>query len=356
MHYDDNWGQLHIHLEPGEQRLKGDQVVGYMRFRHDNEGDFGRIRRQQQVIQTLSQRVKDPRVVMKASGLIDAIRQYIQTDLSPSQQLALAHLFHKIEPANVQTAALPSAQTETIDGISYVIPDEYKKEAVVEWLVNGNPEAMNRLITVRLKNASGSRELYNQVSECLRRYGFDVVRAGRVSGEPIPATRAVQHTSLRGAARRVLETLGLGGNVEKEEGPSADVTLYVGKDLETNPVVAASDSWPEAPERPAQTSTRGDRRSRRSRQSALVRVRAYQETEAEEQPAEAPAEPAEPSLDVPGTADSSPAPERGGADTPDEPAKPAEPPSGGDAPAGDAPGAPPQADSDGESEESGGGG
>ena len=37
-----------------------------MRFRHDQEGDFGRIRRQQQVIQTLAERVKNPTVLLKA--------------------------------------------------------------------------------------------------------------------------------------------------------------------------------------------------------------------------------------------------------------------------------------------------
>src|SRR5262249_29650436 len=42
MDYDDNWGHLHVHLKIGKQHLDGEAVEGYARFRHDNEGDFGR--------------------------------------------------------------------------------------------------------------------------------------------------------------------------------------------------------------------------------------------------------------------------------------------------------------------------
>jgi len=324
MDYDDNWGQLHIHLKKGpNQRLDGQQVVGFMRYRHgDPEGDLGRIKRQQQVIQVLSHRVKEPRVLMKAGPLIEAIRTYVQTDLTPEQQIALAHLFHKVDTANIQTASLPVMSTDTIDGISYVIPDDYKKEAMVNWLLNGDREAMNRLITVRLKNASGDRQLYDKVYDCLRHYGFDVVSGGRADGEPT-ATRAVQHTNLRGAARRVLEVFGLTGDVVKDEGPSYDVTLYVGQDLESNSVVASSELWPETPQRPARSSYRRDTaRSRRRGDSVLVRVRAA-EGPSDEQ-AEEKEEPTEPSSSGEVTPASSGA---------DEPAKATEPaPSGGGAP------------------------
>ena len=40
MDYDDNWGNLHIHLKKGLQHLSGQQAVGYIRFRKDAEGKF----------------------------------------------------------------------------------------------------------------------------------------------------------------------------------------------------------------------------------------------------------------------------------------------------------------------------
>ena len=61
MDWDDNWGNLHIHLKKGPQLLNGEQAVGYARFRMDEEGDRGRIRRQQQVIRVLGNKVEGTR-------------------------------------------------------------------------------------------------------------------------------------------------------------------------------------------------------------------------------------------------------------------------------------------------------
>ena len=47
MHYNDNAGHLHINLTKGEHHLNADEVVGYLRFRHDAMGDIGRTQRQQ---------------------------------------------------------------------------------------------------------------------------------------------------------------------------------------------------------------------------------------------------------------------------------------------------------------------
>lgn len=294
MDYDDNWGQLHVHLKEGDQVLDGEQTVGYMRFRHDADGDFGRIRRQQQVIQLLAQQVKKPAVILKAGSLIDAIRSYVQTDLSSDQQLALAHLFHKIDAGNVQTLALPVAGMEDIDGISYVIADDDKKEAAVDWIINGNQDAMNHLIRVELKNASGSRKLYDRVYRYLRHSGFEVRRAGSYGTAPV--SRVIQHTNIRGSGRRVLETLGLTGTVEKSEDRGADVTFYIGKDLQNNAMLGFADDWANPEE---EGTGERSRRSRRERyEPVMVKVRSVMPD-----PEIRAAEP----LSVPGTAETEPA-------------------------------------------------
>lgn len=247
MDYDDNWGQLHVHLKAGEQLLNGEQVVGFMRFRGGEEGDLGRIRRQQQVIQSLSAQVKNPAVLLKAVGLIDAVRNHVDADLTPDQQLALANLFHRVDTGNIQTLSLPIGATEKIGGVDYLVADEAKKEAAVDWIVHGNTGAMNRLIRVELKNASGNPELYQTVYKYLRHMGFQAFRAGRVPGRSA-SSRVVQRTTLRGSGRRVLETLGLRGNVERSGREGADVTLIIGRDLERAPMLAGVATWPEVAE------------------------------------------------------------------------------------------------------------
>jgi LCP family protein required for cell wall assembly len=322
MDYEDHWGHLFIHLKAGPQHLSGEQTVGYMRYRHgDPQGDLGRIKRQQEVIQQLAHTAKNPMVIARASELIDTIKKYIDTDFSPKQQLALANLFHKISPENVVTASLPVSDDVTIDRVSYVIPDESKKEAVVDWIIRGNPTAMNRMIRVEVKNASGDRKLTDTVCEFLRASGFDVSRGSRVPGDPAPASRVVQRTNLKGAARRVLDVLGLGGNVEKLQEGGADVTLYVGRDLESNTLLANRDMWPEPPPRTSVSRIPDSevrmvsrpRRPRRGEEAPTVRVESAD-------PGEDEGKPEEPDIDVPGTADP-PAPDDGREAPPADPGR-----------------------------------
>src|SRR5688500_1557516 len=46
--YNDNFGELHINLKAGKQRLNGYEAMGFVRFRHDRLGDFARQDRQKQ--------------------------------------------------------------------------------------------------------------------------------------------------------------------------------------------------------------------------------------------------------------------------------------------------------------------
>jgi LCP family protein required for cell wall assembly len=84
MKYDDNWGNLHIDLQPGVQKLDGEQAHNYVRFRMDLEGDPGRIRRQQTVMRALAKEI------MQASpfaipGLVKEVRRQFETDLTDEQ-------------------------------------------------------------------------------------------------------------------------------------------------------------------------------------------------------------------------------------------------------------------------------
>ncbi|HEY0076703.1 MAG TPA: LCP family protein [Abditibacteriaceae bacterium] len=91
--YDDNWGNLHIHLKPGMQRLDGDTAHAYVRFRMDREGDPGRIRRQQQVMRALAKQMTQANL-WDLPGLIQEVQKQFNTDMTPSE-LASAAAFAK---------------------------------------------------------------------------------------------------------------------------------------------------------------------------------------------------------------------------------------------------------------------
>lgn len=91
--YEDNWGQWKVDLKPGKQWLNGEQAHGYVRFRNDFEGDPGRIRRQQQVMQAIVSRVKD-KPMWELPGVAKEIRKQFNADLSDDELASMA-LFAK---------------------------------------------------------------------------------------------------------------------------------------------------------------------------------------------------------------------------------------------------------------------
>lgn len=47
-----------MNIKPGENALKGRELLKYVRFRHDAESDFGRVKRQQEVIVKVKEQLK----------------------------------------------------------------------------------------------------------------------------------------------------------------------------------------------------------------------------------------------------------------------------------------------------------
>ncbi len=89
MDYDDNNGDLHIHLQKGPQHLTGGQVAGYVRFRHDLASDFGRVKRQQQVLKLIMDQLSEPQNWAKLPGIMKLARKQVNTTLSNAQLLSL---------------------------------------------------------------------------------------------------------------------------------------------------------------------------------------------------------------------------------------------------------------------------
>jgi len=58
MHYEDLQQNLSIHFEPGTHELNGAQLLEYIRFRNDPQGDLGRMERQKQILQKIMDQLK----------------------------------------------------------------------------------------------------------------------------------------------------------------------------------------------------------------------------------------------------------------------------------------------------------
>ena len=124
--YDD--GQ--IQFEPGYQLLKGSPALWYVRTRHDQNIDFGRMLRQQRFITALREQAGGWDLPFKLPSLINALFKNVDTDLSANDILKLAYWGVRLNGDRIKQVSLV-ADTQTIDGISYVIASDRQIAAAV---------------------------------------------------------------------------------------------------------------------------------------------------------------------------------------------------------------------------------
>ena len=110
-----------IDLEPGKQMLDGKGVLAYSRFRYTEEGDIGRAKRQQQVIELLLEKIKKAGVIhnLEIGGII---LKNIETDMPATEILKLIAAASKVVENGIDKFVVPGENAK-IDGIWYWEPD-----------------------------------------------------------------------------------------------------------------------------------------------------------------------------------------------------------------------------------------
>ncbi|TCD57398.1 LCP family protein [Synechococcus sp. BS55D] len=116
LYYQDRSQGLFIDLQPGPQLLKGRDLEGFLRWRQDGEGDFGRLKRQQMVLRSLFASLKRPENLVRLPALITAAGRNLKTDLGPME---LGGLITAMGTTNLETERLKATPFDR-DGISYL--------------------------------------------------------------------------------------------------------------------------------------------------------------------------------------------------------------------------------------------
>lgn len=170
MDYDDNSGNLHIHLRPGEQHLTGDQVAGYVRFRHDAASDFGRVRRQQQVLKLLLNRISEPRDWAKLPHILNLAHREMNTTMSWRQLLALLTIYRNVPDENVRSFTLPS-RAGWVGDASVVFADQRWAKLIGQVLFGKGEPPQDEVLVA---NATGNPAIDGTIVGALRGAGWNV--------------------------------------------------------------------------------------------------------------------------------------------------------------------------------------
>ena len=139
MYYRDDYdvdGGLLIDFKKGPQHLNGQHAMEYVRYR-DEEGDIGRVRRQQTFLNALLSKVTSPEIIPKLPRLTAEILRSVKTDIAFDDFVKYIS-FLKPNQKYETKAIMASGNPEMIDDLSYWILDY---PAIQE-----NLKALNRFI------------------------------------------------------------------------------------------------------------------------------------------------------------------------------------------------------------------
>ena len=133
MSYHDASQDLSIEFKKGYQHLDGEEVVEYLRWRHNDDGtgyddgDIGRVSKLQDFLVTVGDAVLSPTNVLKIPAIASAVSGNVDTDLTTSQILWLGMQGMKMdmqEDISMQTLIGDCAMVNFGDNIWFYILDE----------------------------------------------------------------------------------------------------------------------------------------------------------------------------------------------------------------------------------------
>ncbi len=231
MDYDDNWGNLHIHLKKGPQVLNGQQAVGYARFRMDEEGDRGRIRRQQQVVRALGQKLKDPSIIPRLHKIAPIVKENVETDLKIIEMVDLAQLYVDFDFSKMRTGTIVGDDAET-NGITFIVPYEPENRKTVRRLLKDSSWIAKSDFRLRVLNGSKDSQAGNRLADQLHVEGMNVVEVATADRSDYEATEVIEHRHLP-RARAVMMSVVPGADYRQaysEQDPPYDLTIVVGND------------------------------------------------------------------------------------------------------------------------------
>ena len=125
MNYDDPYQNLHIHLKPGLQKLSGNQIQQFLRYRKSNYGvgtgsDTDRVARQQELFKAIIDQKVNISILPKVPAIFSQISKEIKTNIQTGDITKYIRHIAKLSGESVTTYTLPG-ENKTLSGGSYFV-------------------------------------------------------------------------------------------------------------------------------------------------------------------------------------------------------------------------------------------
>ncbi|PZU94422.1 MAG: LytR family transcriptional regulator [Pseudanabaena sp.] len=241
MKYQDDSQRLYINLNAGQQRLDGNKSIQYMRYRHDDLGDIGRVQRQQAFFRAFIDQQLKPELIGKFPEVLSILKDSIDTNLSVEEVLALAGYASKLDRKNIQMHMAPGrfSNAGEFDSLSYWILDNRRLDKVMRQSfgviksaeadgIDNSPRDLRIAIQDSLPQPEGSRKATTVLSKSGYEQVFPAVERW---AKPLAKTQIIAQNGDRDSAEKLRESLGLGEVLVEATGElESDITVRIGKD------------------------------------------------------------------------------------------------------------------------------
>jgi LCP family protein required for cell wall assembly len=241
MKYQDDSQHLYINLNAGQQKLNGSKAIQYMRYRHDDLGDIGRVQRQQAFFRAFIDQKLKPEAITKFPEILAIVKDNIDTNLSVEEVLALAGYTSKIDRKSIQMHMAPGrfSNPGEFDSLSYWILDNRRLSKIMGQsfgsmkradisLEESTPQNLRIAIQDSMSQPEGSKKATTVLSKA----GYaQVFPASDRWTKPLAKTVIVAQSGDRESAEKLREALGIGEVLIESTGDiESDITVRVGKD------------------------------------------------------------------------------------------------------------------------------
>lgn len=166
MNYDDPAQDLHIHLKPGMQKLKGNQVQQFLRYRKSNSGvgtgsDTDRVERQKEFIKAIVEQKVNVGLIAKMPGIYSKLKKNIKTNFSPSDVIKYAKYLNGLNAEGINTISIPGEAK--LSSAWYFECDLSETKELIEGTFGYNADNLTNVISVN--DITGSKKVLSSTKE-----------------------------------------------------------------------------------------------------------------------------------------------------------------------------------------------
>jgi polyisoprenyl-teichoic acid--peptidoglycan teichoic acid transferase len=244
MKYQDDSQRLYINLNQGQQLLDGNKAIQYMRFRHDELGDIGRVQRQQAFFRAIIAQKLKLDIITRIPDILSVVKQNLDTNMTVQELLAIGAFVAKVDRSDTKMLMLPGRfSTSEEFPLSYWIVDDRRLVRIMKEHFNAiyaNSELAKdekedltpANLRVIIQDTTYHPERIKVATNTLVNAGYGQTFGDEPLKTPIlEKTQIIAQNGDRLSAEQIRNTLGVGEVILEATGVlESDVTVRLGKD------------------------------------------------------------------------------------------------------------------------------